>query len=278
MEYQWRGECLESYFTGNGGNAGRINAAVNPSFFLPLSLSLMHMQEYFNQIKGFIFDLDGVIVDTRPYHLMAWQHVAEDFGVRIDEGHNEVLRGLSRMKSLEKILEWGNLYLTEAEKLYWSDLKNNKYLELIAQMTPDEVLPGVRVFLEAAKEDGYKTALVSSSKNARSVLRSVRLESFFDAVIDGNVTKKSKPAPDCFLLAADALDLNPSECVVFEDAPNGVMAAKQCNFMTVAVGMHSHICFADTDIKGFDGLTICQLKKALPVGIEEPLNTSISIN
>ena len=236
------------------------------------------MQESFNHIKGFIFDLDGVVVDTRPYHLIAWQHIAGNMGVHINAESNEVLRGLSRMKSLEKILEWGNLYLTEAEKLYWSDLKNNQYLDLIAKMNPDEVLPGVYDFLQQTKEQGIKTALVSSSRNARAVLHSVRLESFFDAVIDGNVTKKSKPAPDCFLLAAEAIHLRPSECVVFEDAPNGVMGAKNADFYTVAVGMHRKICGADASIKGFADLSVHQLQELLLTSAGQPVSTPVSIH
>jgi beta-phosphoglucomutase len=236
------------------------------------------MQGLFNQIKGFIFDLDGVVVDTRPYHCLAWQHIAHDFGVQIDKDRNEVLRGLSRMKSLEKILDWGNLYLTEAEKLHWADVKNNKYLELIGKMTPDEVLPGVRDFLKQTRAAGIKTALVSSSSNARVVLHSVRLETFFDAVIDGNLTKKSKPAPDCFLMAAAAIHLQPADCVVFEDAPIGVQAAKSGRFRSVAVGRHSQICFADTTIEGFEKLQVTQLIERLPAVIEQPLLNSIPIH
>ncbi len=226
------------------------------------------MQAFFNQYKGFIFDLDGVVVDTRPYHRQAWQHIADDFGVHVDEERNEILRGLSRMKSLEQILEWGGLYLTEAEKLYWTDLKNNKYIDLISRMTPDEVLPGVRQFLTQAKQENIQMALVSSSRNARVVLKSVKLDHFFDAVIDGNVTKKNKPAPDCYLMAAEALHLEPVVCVVFEDAPIGVQAAKTGRFNTVAVGIHSEICFADTAICGFDGLQVQSLKEQLLAAAE----------
>lgn len=238
----------------------------------------MDMDINFNRIKGFVFDLDGVVVDTRPYHMMAWQHVADDLGVHIDIARNEVLRGLSRMQSLEKVLEWGNLYLTEAEKLYWTDLKNNLYLDLIAKMTPDEVLPGVRDFLQQVRNEDCRTALVSSSRNARVVLGSVDLEHFFDVVIDGNITKKSKPAPDCFLLAAEMLQLRPSECIVFDDAPIGVQAAKSGGFATVAVGMHSSICYADTAVDGFENLSVFALKEQLSATLDQSYIPTVSIN
>jgi beta-phosphoglucomutase len=205
-------------------------------------------------IQGLIFDLDGVLVDTRPYHLAAWSRLAAQLGVEIDASHNEVLRGLSRMDSLEKILEWGNLYCSEAEKLHWSDVKNNWYIDSITRMTPEEVLPGVRDFLAVCKSEGKKIAVVSSSKNARRVLKSTHLEPFFDAVVDGTMFKKPKPAPDVFLVASELLGCPPDSCVVFEDAPNGVAAAKQEGFWTVGVGIHRALCESDWRISGFEHL------------------------
>ena len=212
------------------------------------------MQVNTTGIKGYIFDLDGVVVDTRPYHFAAWRRLAHQLGVEIDEDHNEILRGLSRIKSLEKIMEWGGLYASEAEKLHWADVKNNWYIDMISRMNPEEVLPGVRDFLAETKASGIKIALVSSSRNARVVLRSVELEHFFDAVIDGTTTKKSKPAPDCFLLAAEALRLAPKVCMVFEDAPVGIQAAKTGGFASVAVGDHRMICNSDYQLESFEKL------------------------
>jgi beta-phosphoglucomutase len=206
-------------------------------------------------IQGLIFDLDGVLVDTRPYHLAAWSRLATQLGVEIDASHNEVLRGLSRMESLEKILEWGNLYCSEAEKLHWSDVKNNWYIDAITRMSPEEVLPGVRSFLETCKSAGKKMAVVSSSKNARTVLQSTELEPLFDAVVDGTMFKKSKPAPDVFWVAAELIGCTPDACVVFEDAPSGVSAAKKEGFYTVGVGIHRALCESNWRVSGFEQLT-----------------------
>ncbi|MEY3238979.1 MAG: hypothetical protein RIR11_417 [Bacteroidota bacterium] len=205
-----------------------------------------------DQFNGYIFDLDGVVVDTRPYHLLAWQRIASELGVEIDENSNEVLRRLSRMEGIEKIMEWGGHYASEAEKMFWADRKNNWYIDLIAQMSPDEVLPGVLDFLRLLKEKKRSVALVSSSSNARKVLISTKLDAYFQAVIDGTIAKKRKPAPDCFLMAAQELHLSPAQCIVFEDAPTGVLAAKRGGFASVAVGMHRDICQADYTIDGFE--------------------------
>jgi beta-phosphoglucomutase len=204
--------------------------------------------------KGFIFDLDGVVVDTRPYHFAAWQRLATELDIPFDEQTNEILRGLSRMKGLEKLMEWGGLYASEAEKMFWADRKNQWYIELITRMTPSEVLPGVLEFLVATKERGHATALVSSSANARKVLQSTGLDPLFDVVIDGTIAKKSKPAPDCFLFAAHGLGLVPNDCIVFEDAPVGIVSAQRGGFSTVAVGMHRDLCHADHAIKGFEDM------------------------
>lgn len=211
-------------------------------------------------IKGFIFDLDGVVVDTRPYHFAAWKKLGRQFGVEIDRHHNEILRGLSRMKSLELLMEWGNIYASEAEKLYWADVKNSWYIEMIAQMRPEEVLPGVRQFLRDTQDNGIKMALVSSSRNAQTVLRSVGLSHFFEVVIDGTVSKKSKPSPDCFLLAAAGLGLHPTECMVFEDAPVGIAAAKSGGFKSVAVGSDCPTCPWDFVIDGFENIVVMDIE------------------
>jgi beta-phosphoglucomutase len=205
--------------------------------------------------RGFIFDLDGVIVDTRPYHLRAWQRLAEELGVEINEQSNEELRRLSRMEGIEKIMEWGHLYASDAEKMFWADRKNKWYIELIAQMSPSEILPGVMDFLLVLKQYDYPTALVSSSANARKVLLSIGLDPYFDVVIDGTIAKKSKPAPDCFLMAAHELGLKPAECLVFEDAPVGTQAARAGGFKSVAVGIHRDLCNANYTIEGFDNFS-----------------------
>lgn len=230
----------------------------------------------YRDIKGFIFDLDGVIVDTRPYHLEAWQRLSLELGVEVDADRNEILRGMSRMQGVEQILCWGGHYATEAEKMYWGDIKNNWYLNLIAKMNPDEVLPGVVHFLQQAAEGGYPLALVSSSQNARKVLKSVRIDVFFDAVVDGTIAKKRKPDPDCFLLAAEAIGIPPAQCLVFEDAPVGVAAALNGGLQVVAVGPHRHLCNAPNLIVGFEDLTPAEIIQMAASGAQ-PVTASETV-
>lgn len=212
------------------------------------------MPELSQGIKGYIFNLDGVIVDTAKYHYMAWRRLSNELGFDFSPQQHETLRGLGRPASLEKILEWGAMYMTEAEKLHWSDVKNNWYLELIAQMKPADVLPGVKRFLCDVRSAGIKTALSSGSKNARTVLRSMDLELYFDVVVDGNSIRKYKPDPDCFLLAAAALGLQPAECLVFEDMPLGIDAAIRGGFPVVGVGNPELLSKAQWVIPGFEAL------------------------
>lgn len=222
------------------------------------------MADFSVKIKGFIFNLDGVIVDTAKYHYKAWLRLADEMGVEFPPEQHEQLRSLSRMESLEKILEWGGLYMTEAEKLHWADVKNNWYQGLIAHMTPDEVFKGVLPFLEEVREYGGKTALSSASRNAHTVLESTRLDSSFDVVLDGSAARKAKPHPDCFLQAASALGLAPSECIVFDDAVLGVQAARDGGFHTVGVGKQDDLPEADLVIPGFEGLSLSDVLEMMP--------------
>ncbi len=209
------------------------------------------MTDLSEKMKGFVFNLDGVIVDTAKYHYIAWRRLADEMGVDFPPEQHEHLRSLSRMESLEKILEWGGLYMTEAEKLHWADVKNNWYQGLIANMTPEEVLPGVVPFLDEVRNSGGRTALSSASRNAWAVLKSTRLESYFDVILDGSAARKAKPHPECFLLAAAALHLAPSECIVFDDAVLGVQAARIGGFHIVGIGKPEHLPDAEFVIPGF---------------------------
>jgi len=209
------------------------------------------MTDLSEKMKGFIFNLDGVIVDTAKYHYIAWRRLADEMGVDFPPEQHENLRSLSRMESLEKILEWGGLYMTEAEKLHWADVKNNWYQGLVANMTPEEVLPGVVPFLIEVRNSGGRTALSSASRNAWAVLTSTRLESYFDVILDGSAARKAKPHPECFLLAATALQLSPSECIVFDDAVLGVQAARIGGFNIVGIGKPEHLPDAELVIPGF---------------------------
>lgn len=215
-------------------------------------------------VRACIFDLDGVVVDTFRYHYQAWRRVASRLGIDFTEEQHNRLQGLSRMESLEKILDWGGVYLPDAEKLHWTDVKNNWYVELVAHMSPAEVLPGVRDFLQHLQNDGLPAALVSSSRNARSVLQSTCLESFFAVVIDGNIIKKAKPDPERYLLAATALGSTPGECLVFEDAPAGIYGATYAGFPTVGVGMAEGLQQAGVLIPGFTDLCLADLLARWP--------------
>lgn len=209
------------------------------------------MTDLSEKIKGFVFNLDGVIVDTAKYHYIAWRRLADEMGVDFPPEQHDKLRSLSRMESLEKILEWGGLYMTEAEKLHWADVKNNWYQGLIANMKPEEVLPGVLPFLDEVRNSGGRTALSSASRNAWAVLKSTRLESYFDVVLDGSAARKAKPHPECFLLAAASLQLAPAECIVFDDAVLGVRAARIGGFHIVGIGKPEHLPDAELVIPGF---------------------------
>ncbi|MCW5924989.1 MAG: beta-phosphoglucomutase [Saprospiraceae bacterium] len=217
------------------------------------------MAGFSEQIKGCIFNLDGVIVDTAKHHYTAWKRLANQLGFDFSIEQHEELRGLSRLASLEKILEWGDVYMTEAEKLHWSDVKNNWYVELISNLKPSDVLPGALLFLRQVREAGLQMALSSASRSARSVLRSTHLEPYFDVIIDGYSTRKVKPDPESFLLAAQGLGLRPAECVVFEDAALGVWAGVAGGFTVVGIGQPEYLPKAHLVIPGFENLTLNSL-------------------
>ena len=217
------------------------------------------MPRFSEQIKGCIFNLDGVIIDTAKHHYIAWRRLANQLGFDFSAEQHEDLRGLSRMASLEKILEWGDMYMTEAEKLHWADVKNNWYVELISNLKPADLLPGALLFLRQVREAGLKVALSSASRSARQVLRNTNIESYFDVIIDGNSTRKVKPDPESFLLAAQALALHPSECMVFEDAALGVWAGLAGGFTVVGIGRPDYLSNAHLVIPGFENLTLNDL-------------------
>ncbi len=177
-------------------------------------------------IKACIFDLDGVIVDTAKYHYLAWKRLANELGFDFTEKDNEKLKGVSRMESLEILLNLGNIKVDEETKLKLAEKKNNWYRELISKMDESEILPRVKEFINELKNSNIKVAIGSSSKNTMTILNSIKMTDFFDAIIDGNKITKAKPDPEVFLLGAEALGVNPNECVVFEDAESGIKAAK----------------------------------------------------
>ncbi len=202
--------------------------------------------------KGFIFDLDGVIVDTASHHFAAWQILAEDLGVPFDEKDNEQLKGVSRVDSLEFILNKGDLVLDSQTKLRLMEKKNAHYLSLSASIGVNDALPGIAEFILELKSLGMQIALGSSSKNAQQILGQLELTDAFDAIVDGNRITLSKPDPEVFLLGARLMGLTPSECLVFEDSKAGVEAAINGGFQVVGVGNAVELSDANAIIDDFE--------------------------
>lgn len=187
-------------------------------------------------IKACLFDMDGVIVDTAKFHFKAWHRLAESLSVPFTEEQNEQLKGVSRVDSLEKILQWGNIQLNNQKKLELMELKNKWYLEYAEEVNPDDMLPGTLALMETLKVNNIKIGLGSSSKNSMLILEKLRLLSFFDTVVDGNKIHLSKPNPEVFLKGAQELNVSPNEALVFEDAISGVEAAKTGGFHCIGIG------------------------------------------
>ncbi len=188
------------------------------------------------KIKACLFDLDGVIVDTAKYHYIAWKEIANELGFDFTLEDNEKLKGVSRMTSLDILLSIGNVKKSEEEKTELASRKNENYLSYILKMGPEEILPGTKEFLDQLKKQGIKIALGSASKNAMTILERLNLTSYFDAIIDGTKVAKAKPDPEVFLKGAEALNMTPEECVVFEDAEAGIEAAIAGGMKCVGIG------------------------------------------
>lgn len=197
---------------------------------------------------GVIFDLDGVIVDTAKYHFLAWKKLADSLGFEFTETHNELLKGVSRVRSLEILLEVGDKTVTEAQKQAFLVSKNEDYLEFITKMTADEILPGVNKLLNYLDEAGIKYVLGSASKNAPLILKQVGLYDRFAAIVDGNSVTKAKPDPEVFLLGAEKMHIKPEHCVVFEDAIAGIEAAKNAGMFAIGVGDKKTLHKADYNV------------------------------
>jgi len=183
------------------------------------------------RVQACIFDLDGVIVDTAKYHFLAWKRLADQLGIIFKEEDNERLKGVSRMDSLDIILEIGNREISDRQKMEYATLKNNWYVDYISRMTPDEILPGSVEFINELRGAGIRVAIGSASKNTPMILERVGIKALFDAVADGNVVSKAKPDPEVFLKAASMVGIAPENCVVFEDAIAGVQAALNAGMM-----------------------------------------------
>ncbi len=214
-------------------------------------------------IKACIFDLDGVIVDTAKYHYLAWKRLANEMGFDFTEKQNERLKGVSRMRSLEILMEIGGKKLSEIEKLEAATKKNTWYVEYINKLEPGEILPGISTFLAELKEREVKIALGSASKNAPLILERLKLDHLFDIVIDGSKVSHAKPNPEVFLKAAEGLGAKPEECIVFEDAQAGIEAAKNGKMYCVGIGLPGNLKGADYLMPGFENFSFVALKEKL---------------
>lgn len=201
--------------------------------------------------KGFIFDLDGVIVDTAKFHYLAWKDLANDLKIPFTEAQNEELKGVSRIESLKKILEWGDLSISESDFYSIMDGKNKKYLSYIATMGEEEILPDVKKTLDFLAAKKQKIALGSASKNARSILEKVSLIDYFQVIVDGNNVTKAKPDPEVFLKAAEEVEASSKDCIVFEDSIAGIRAANTAGMISIGIGDEKILHEADYVFKNF---------------------------
>lgn len=206
-----------------------------------------------------IFDLDGVLVDTAVYHYQAWKKLANSLGFDFSHEQNEQLKGVNRMHSLEKILNWGKVEKTAAEKEELAALKNSWYVDMISKMSASEVLPGSTELLTQLHANGIKIALGSASKNSGLILERTNLAHFFDAIVDGNSVTSSKPDPEVFVKGAALLNAAAADCVVFEDAAAGVQAAISAGMAVVGIGKAENLPGADKIIKDLAGVTVAEL-------------------
>jgi len=212
------------------------------------------------QITACIFDLDGVIVDTARYHFLAWKRLTDQLGILFTEEDNERLKGVSRMASLEIILEIGNRRLDENRKQEYAKLKNNWYIEYIKKMTPDEILPGCLPFIKELRNANFRIAIGSASKNTPMILERVGIQGLFDAVADGNTISKAKPDPEVFLKAAEMIGVKPGNCVVFEDAVAGVQAALNAGMLCIGIGSPKILTEAHFVVSGLSEMNLAKLR------------------
>ncbi|MCT4776053.1 MULTISPECIES: beta-phosphoglucomutase [Exiguobacterium] len=209
-------------------------------------------------MKAFIFDLDGVITDSAEYHYLAWKALGEDLGIPFDREFNETLKGVSRTESLERILRHGgreNDFSSE-EKEQLATKKNEHYVTLISKITSDDILPGIEALLSELKEAGYKVGMASASKNAHMVTRQLGLLHAFDHIVDAATVVDSKPHPEVFLKAAEALAVDPKDCVGVEDAVAGVEAIHAAGMFAVGIGDPLVLTEADIVFTDTTGLTL----------------------
>lgn len=193
--------------------------------------------------EAIIFDLDGVITDTAEYHYQSWQRMADEEGLEFNREINEKLRGVSRERSLEIILDGEKISEDEMKRLM--DKKNGYYQEYLKEMDETDLLPGARELIDDSLDKGFKLAIASSSKNAKTVISALNISDFFEVIADGFSVNNPKPAPDLFLYAAEKMGLISEQCIVFEDAKAGIDAAQAANMLSVGIGPENRVGHAD---------------------------------
>lgn len=216
-----------------------------------------------NQNKGIIFDLDGVIVDTAKFHYLAWRKMANGLGFDITLDQNEKLKGVSRVHSLNQILEWGDKTVSDEEFERLMASKNEDYLARISGMSPDDLLPGVKKVLDYLTENNIRFALGSASRNARPILKGLQIYDRFAAIVDGNDVKKAKPDPEVFLIASEKLEKKPEECIVFEDSVAGIEAANTAGMLSIGIGDKDVLGQANHNFADFTEIDIDFIKEIL---------------
>ncbi|MEM6736461.1 MAG: beta-phosphoglucomutase [Bacteroidota bacterium] len=214
-----------------------------------------------NLSKACIFDLDGVIVDTVSAHYASWKTIADELKIHFTEKENEQLKGVSRVESMEIILDIGGIVLSDDKKEKFIAKKNERYVSIVSNMTKEDILPGVLESLALLKEHDIACAIGSSSKNATRILESIGLTKKFDAIIDGKDIKNSKPDPEVFLLAAKKLNVSPSECTVIEDACSGIEAAKKGGMYCIGIGKQEVLKEADVVIPNMKEFSLSYLNR-----------------
>ena len=202
-------------------------------------------------LPTFIFDLDGVITNTEDYHFDAWKSICIKLNYDLSPEKNEELKGVSRSECLEKILKWANQSLDSKEFKKLLNTKNELYLKKISNIDSSNIIEGVDDFIKKAKHRNHTIALYSSSKNAKFILRKLNLYSYFDAIVDGNSVKASKPDPEGFILASKLTKSNPEDCVVFEDSEAGIIAGNKINMTTIGIGVSNKLEIANKVYKRF---------------------------
>ena len=210
--------------------------------------------------KAFIFDLDGVIVDTAKYHFLAWQKLAQQLGIEFTPEHNEDLKGVSRVRSLDIILNLGNVEASQEDKNKWLVQKNEDYLSYLVDMDQSELLPGVVAALEFLKQNNQAIALGSASKNARPILEKTGILPYFDAIVDGNDVTNAKPDPEVFLNAAKMLGIANEDAIVFEDSVAGIQAANIANMISIGIGEETTLHEAKYIFKDFTFIDVSFLE------------------